>query len=227
MRKIALFILSALPLFAGFFPPTVHTSISASNGTDIKLSKPFPINGMSGVVIHNYGNDLKAITGYIAQVSSDGNSKLITKEIIHHEELPTIKTQIFSGDKVIGGYLYDNVLLLAPDADTYARVTKETHKKWIHPDLFALFLSQEGDAFPTKENLAKFAKEYQVGLIYIIKRDTAVLFDPISGQTVSRKNIKNTSQKAQFPFFMRFDEIKTGWFSKSDHGNYYQVMEQF
>jgi len=227
MRKIALFILSALPLFAGFFPPTVHTSVSASNGTDIKLSKPFPINGMSGVVIHNYGNDLKAITGYIAQVSSDGNSKLITKEIIHHEELPTIKTQIFSGDKVIGGYLYDNVLLLAPDADTYARVTKETHKKWIHPDLFALFLSQEGDAFPTKENLAKFAKEYQVGLIYIIKRDTAVLFDPISGQTVSRKNIKNTSQKAQFPFFMRFDEIKTGWFSKSDHGNYYQVMEQF
>jgi len=227
MRKIALFILSALPLFAGFFPPTVHTSVSASNGTDIKLSKPFPVNGMSGVVIHNYGNDLKAITGYIAQVSSDGSSKLITKEIIHHEKLPTIKTQIFSGDKVIGGYLYDNVLLLAPDADTYARVTKEAHKKWIHPDLFALFLSQEGDAFPTKENLAKFAKEYQVGLIYIIKRDTAVLFDPISGQTVSQKNIKNTSQKAQFPFFMRFDEIKTGWFSKSDHGNYYQVMEQF
>ena len=227
MRKIALFILSALPLFAGFFPPTVHTSVSASNGTDIKLSKPFPVNGMSGVVIHNYGNDLKAITGYIAQVSSDGSSKLITKEIIHHEKLPTIKTQIFSGDKVIGGYLYDNVLLLAPDADTYARVKKEAHKKWIHPDLFALFLSQEGDAFPTKENLAKFAKEYQVGLIYIIKRDTAVLFDPISGQTVSRKNIKNTPQKAQFPFFMRFDEIKTGWFSKSDHSDYYQVMEQF
>jgi len=227
MRKIALFILSALPLFAGFFPPTVHTSVSASNGTDIKLSKPFPVNGMSGVVIHNYGNDLKAITGYIAQVSSDGSSKLITKEIIHHEKLPTIKTQIFSGDKVIGGYLYDNVLLLAPDADTYARVTKEAHKKWIHPDLFALFLSQEGDAFPTKENLAKFAKEYQVGLIYIIKRDTAVLFDPISGQTVSQKNIKNTSQKAQFPFFMRFDEIKAGWFSKSDHSDYYQVMEQF
>ncbi|QOR62217.1 plasminogen-binding N-terminal domain-containing protein [Sulfurovum sp. ST-21] len=227
MRKIALFVLSALPLFAGFFPPTVHTSVSTSNGTDIKLSKPFPVNGMSGVVIHNYGNDLEAITGYIVQVSSDGNGKLVAKEIIHHEELPTIKTQIFSGDKVIGGYLYDNVLLLAPDADTYARVTKETHKKWIHPDLFALFLSQEGDAFPTKENLAKFAKEYQAGLIYIIKRDSAVLFDPISGQTVSRKNINNTPQKAQFPFFMRFDEIKTGWFSKSGQGNYYQVMEQF
>ena len=227
MRKIALIVLTALPLFAGFFPPTVHTSIATSGGTEMKLSKPFPVNGMSGVVIHNFGNQLEAITGYIAQTSPDGTAKLIAKEIIHHEELPTIKTKITRGDKVIGGYLYDNVLLLSPDADTYAKITKGTSRKWIHPDLFASFLSEIGEAYPTKANLSLFAKEYQVGLIYIIKKESAVLLDPISGQIVGKRTFSNAPKKAQSPFFMRFSEIRSGWFSDSAPGNYYKIMEQF
>ncbi len=227
MRKIALVMFTALPLFAGFFPRTVHTSVAASNGTEIKLGKPFPVNGMSGVVIHNFGNQLEAITGYIAQTSSDGSSKLVAKEIIHHEELPTIKTRISRGDKVIGGYLYDNVLLLAPDADTYAKIVKQDRKKWIHPDLLATFLSELGETYPTKENLALFAKQYQVGLIYIVKKNSAVLLDPISGQIIAQKAFSNAPQKAQSPFFMRFTEIKGGWFSDNTPGSYYQIMEQF
>ncbi|MCF6205494.1 MAG: plasminogen-binding N-terminal domain-containing protein [Sulfurovum sp.] len=227
MRKIALMVLSALPLFAGFFPPTVHTSVAASNGTDIKLSKPFPVNGMSGIVIHHYSKDVDAITGYIAQVASDGSSRLVAKEIIHHDELPTIKTVVARGDKVIGGYLYDNVLLLAPDADTYAKITKATFKKWIHPDLFAIFLSTLGETYPTKANLARFAKQYQVGLIYIVKKNSAVLLDPISGQIVGKKAFTDAPAKAQAPFFMRFSKIQGGWFSDSAPGNYYQIMEQF
>jgi hypothetical protein len=227
MRKIALIVLTALPLFAGFFPPTVHTSVAASNGTAIKLSKPFPANGMSGVVIHNFGNQLEAITGYISQLSADGSSQLITKEIIHHEELPTIKTPVVKGDKVIGGYLYDNVTLLAPDADTYAKITKATNKKWLHPDLLASYLSELGEAYPTKENLALFAKQYQVGLIYIIKKNSAVLLDPISGQIVGKKAYNGTVKKAQSPFFMRFSEIKSGWFSDEAPADYYKIMEQF
>jgi hypothetical protein len=228
MRNIALLALISLPLVAGFFPSTVHTSVSETYENGLKLGKPFPVTGMSGIVIHNYGNQLEAITGYIAQVSEDGKAELIEKEIIHHEELPTIKTQIAKGDKVIGGYLYDTILLLAPDADTYAKITKRnSRKKWIHPDLFATFLSKEGDGTPTRENLAKFAKEYQIGLIYIVQHDHTVLLDPISGKIVGKKTFKNAPAKAQFPFFMRFDKIKTGIFSDSGEGDYYQTMEQF
>lgn len=228
MRKIALIVLTALPLFAGFFPPTVHTTVASANGTEIKLSKPFPANGMSGIVIHNFGNQLEAITGYIAQTSPDGTARLVTKEIIHHDELPTIKTKLTRGDKVTGGYLYNNVLLLAPDADTYAKITKNASgKKWIHPDLFAIFLSEIGEAYPTKENLSQFAREYQVGLIYIVKKSSAVLLDPMSGQVVSKRTFNAAPQKAQSPFFMRFSEIRSGWFSDSAPGNYYTIMEQF
>jgi hypothetical protein len=227
MRKIALIVLTALPLFAGFFPPTVHTTIASSNGTEMKLSKPFPVSGMSGIVIHNFGNQLEAITGYIAQTSADGSAKLIAKEIIHHDELPTIKTKVAHGDKVTGGYLYNNVLLLAPDADTYAKITQSTRKKWIHPDLFAMFLSEIGDTYPTRENLAQFAKAYQVGLIYIIKKNSAVLLDPVSGQIVGKRASNVAPKKAQTPFFMRFSEIQSGWFSDSAPGDYYKIMEQF
>jgi hypothetical protein len=225
MLKIALIALTAIPIFAGFFPSTVYTSISNVSGKNVSLRSSFPVTGMSGVVIHNYGNGLEAITSTLMQTSPK-KAKLLANDTIIHDELPTIKTAIKAGDKVIGGYLYNNILLLAPSADIYAKVTSSTHKKWIHPDLYALFLSQEGEGEPSRENLSIFAKKYQIGLIYIIKKNSAVLLDPISGQIISKKSVSGMPSKAQYPFYMRFDEIKTGWFSKSSSaGNYYKMME--
>jgi hypothetical protein len=225
MHKIALIALLSLPLFAGFFPQTVHTSVKSVKGNTITLNKKFPINGMSGVVIHNYGNDLTAITSRIAQTSSDESVALVSTDILHHDKLPTIKTPVSPKDKVIGGYLYNNVLLLAPDADTYAKITSSHHKKWIHPDLFALYLSVEGEDKPTRENLARFAKKYQVGLVYIVRKNSAVLLDPVSEKIVSQKSMTNLPAKGAFPFYMRFKKRGSGWFGSDVEGNYYNTME--
>ena len=165
MYKIALIALISVPLFAGFFPQTVHTSVKSVKGNTITLNSKFPLNGMSGAVIHNYGNNLTAITSRLTQTSSKGQAILLDAEVIDHDALPSIKTSVSPKDKVIGGYLYNNVLLLAPDADTYAKITSSKQKKWIHPDLFAVYLSVQGDDIPTKENLASFAKKFQIGLI--------------------------------------------------------------
>jgi len=135
---------------------------------------------------------------------------LVSTDILHHDELPTIKTAVSPKDKVIGGYLYNNVLLLAPDADTYAKIISAHNKKWIHPDLFALYLSVQGEDAPTKENLANFAKKYQVGLIYIVRKNSAVLLDPISGKIVSQKSMKNLPKEGTFPFYMRFKALDSG-----------------
>ena len=225
MHKIALIALLSLPLFSGFFPQTVHTSVKSVQGNTITLNKKFPINGMSGVVVHNYGNHLTAITSRITQTSSDGSASLLNADILQHENLPTIKTSVASNDKVIGGYLYNNVLLLAPDADTYAKIISTHHKKWIHPDLFALYLSVEGEERPTKENLAHFAKKYQIGLIYIVRKNSAVLLDPISGKIVSQKSMTDLPTEGTFPFYMRFKALDSGWFGSEAKGNYYNTME--
>jgi len=224
MFKIALITLISLPLFAGFFPPTVQTSVSGSSGESITLSRSFPKNGMSGVVIHNYGSGMSAITHSVVQTSAK-HARIVDNDVIEHDSLPTIKTPIHKGDKVIGGYLYENVLLLAPDAATYAKVTSSVHKNWIHPDLYALYLSQKGEGTPNRENLADFAKKHHVGLVYIIKKGSAVLLDPVSGKYVGQKGVSGLPSKAKFPFFMRFDKIDSGWFSKSSGGTYYNLME--
>ena len=224
MHKIALIALTALPLFAGFFPSSVHTTVSGISGQNIKMNSSFPVNGMSGVIVHNYGNDIKAVTSRVVQTSR-ANATLQGNDIIHHDSLPTIKTSVARGDKVIGGYLYNNVLLLAPDSNTYSKITSSYNKQWIHPDLYAIYLSQEGESMPTKANLASFAKQYHVGLIYIVKKGSAVLLDPISGKHVGKKGVGTLPSKAQFPFFMRFDKIDSGWFSKSATGTYYNLME--
>lgn len=225
MRKIALVALLSLPLVAGFFPQTVHTSVKSVNNNTITLSKKFPVNGMSGVVIHNYGSDLTAITTRITQ-TSNGSASLVNTNILHHENLPTIKTAVSPKDKVIGGYLYENVLLLAPDADTYAKIVSQHNKTWIHPDLFALYLSTEGEEKPTKANLSDFARKYQVGLIYIVRKNAAVLLDPISGQIVSQKSMSNLPAKGAFPFYMRFEQIDSSWFGSGDvKGDYYDTMQ--
>ena len=227
MPKFALLFLLSFPLFAGFFPSSVHSSIKSVENSSIRLSSAFPINGMSGIVIHDYANGLSAITSRITQTASDGTTILLDADIIHHDELPTIKTPVKVGDKVIGGYLYNNVLLLAPDADTYANIVKSYKKTWIHPDTYALYLSVEGEDKPTRKNLQEFAKKYHIGLVYIVRKDSAILLDPISGKVVSTKSMKNLPKKAQFPFYMRFEKLESGWFGSETKGDYYTTMEQF
>lgn len=224
MRIIALFALFTLPILAGFFPKSVHTSIQSVEGQYITLKSAFPIQGMSGVVIHNYGNDLTAITHRITQTSKK-KAKLLSSDVLHHDKLPTIKTSAKAGDKVVAGYLYDNVLLLAPDADTYAKVTGQYRDKtWIHPDTYALYLAVHDELLVTKENLASFAKKYQVGLIYIVRKDSAILLDPVSGKTVAKKVMKGLPSEGKFPFYMRFDKLDTGWFGSDVKGNYYNSV---
>lgn len=226
MRKLLIITLFSLPIFADFFPKTVETKIANADANNVQLTKPLPQNGMSGIILHSYKEGSKAITGYIQQTAADGSASVVKHQIVPHENLPTIKTPIQRGDKVIGGYLYQNVLLLAPDAKTYADITKQYNKNWIHPDLYAVFLSGEGEALPTKENLSTFAKAHQVGLVYIIRKHSAILLDPVSKKIVAKKVMESTSSKAMFPFFSHFDKIDSGWFSSKETGNYYEIMKK-
>lgn len=218
-------LLICLPLYADFFPPTVTTAIKAVGKSSVTLRTPLPVQGMSGIVIHAYGNDIEAITGRIIQ-NSDGTATLAKGDILRHNTLPTVNTAVSTNDKVIGGYLYDNVLLLAPDAQTYTDITSAAPKNWIHPDLYALFLSMEGEDHPTKKNLAKFAKEYEVGLIYVVKHKKAILLDPISGQHVAEKTMQNLPSEGKYPFYMRLDTIDTSLFGgASGTKSYYKAVE--
>ncbi len=225
MRFFIIAVGLSIALMADFFPRTINTTVSGVNGDTVTLKSKLPI-GMSGIVIHGYGGDLKSITAIIKQTSAN-EAKIIGKGLVAHENLPAPKTKIKAGDKVIGGYLYDNVLVLAPNADVYNEVTSSYDKNWIHPDEFALFLSTIKEPTPTKENLKAFAKEYQAGLILIVKKESMVLYDPLSEKVVSKKAYSTKTAYEQAPFYMRLKKIRTGLFGSEYEGNYYKLMENF
>ncbi len=228
MRKVIIRILSVTgvlftPLLADFYPATTETSVAAVSGKGVTLSKPLPAKGMSGIVVHRYNDELKAISTFI-RYDGGSSAALVSFEPTQHANLPAVSPQVSTGDRVVGGYLYQNILLLAPNADTYNKITASASKNWIHPDLFALFLAQEGDTYPTRENLAKFASIHQVGLVYIVKQGSAVLYDPVSRAYVSKKSLDSLPGTGQVPFYSRVGNIDSGWFSGEAKGNYYQIM---
>lgn len=225
MRKFILVTIISLPLFADFFPATTESTIANTQNNTLQLSSPFAANGMSGIVIHTYDQGFRAATTYIVQTSSNGSTKMLNKPFMESSNLPNIATKVAPGDKVIGGYLYDNVLLIAPDETTYENITSKYNKKWIHPDLYATFISEKKDGEITKENLASFARAYQIGLVAIVKKNTLELYDPISEQIIAQEALQAPSQ-AQYPFFTRFKKIKSGWFGGTAKGEYYNNVEQ-
>jgi hypothetical protein len=221
MKAFLLLTTLLLPLFGGFFPNTVQTTVKHVQGNQIIMHHSFPVNGMSGVIVHTYKNRQQAI---IREVIQTKKSTLTTTDnpIVLHEEMPEIKTTVTPGDKVIGGYLYHNVLLLAPNDTTYFHITRKYKKHWIHPDLYATYLAKEGEDEPTKENLATFAKQYRVGLIYMVGKDGSKLLDPISGKIVAHKGTEvKASQNVTFPFYSRFQKLL------DTDGNYYRTIEKF
>jgi hypothetical protein len=224
MSKILMSLLLSLPLFADLFPATTQSTILNTNNNIIQISPAFPANGMSGIVIHTYKDGSSAATTAAVQNES-GILTILDTPLMENGNLPQIATKVIAGDKVIGGYLYNNVLLLAPNQNAYNEITSKYKKNWVTPDNYASFISQKRYGVPTKENLASFAKAYQVGLIAIVKKDSIVVYDPISQRIISKEPFGMQTQ-TQTPFFSNFEKVRTGWFGSTVDENYYTLMEQ-
>ncbi len=224
MRKLLILSILAIPLFADFFPATVEQTIKSVNGKNIELSSPFPVTGMSGVVIHRYGTSTQTATAPLVQTEDNGKAVLLNTSLIEKSKLPVIVTKPVVGDKVVGGYLYNNVLLLAPNASAYNSFKSKYNKEWIHPDLFGVYLARNGDNATTAENLESFAREYQVGLVAIVMKDSILLYDPISKHIVGKQANILTDSTANTPFFMRFDVRSKGFFGGEKRSDYFETM---
>jgi len=213
MNKIILMVLSTFVLMATSLPQRIKTTIQSINSNQVILTNSIP-KGRSGIVVHNYGNGLFAITH--TAISQGGNRATIgSYTILKHKSLPTIKTDIKQGDQVIFGNLYNNILLIAPNEQSYSSITKSIKKVWIHPDLYASFLIINDEDRITKRNLKKFAIEAQVGLVAIVAKDGLRIFDPISGNYLRRIAINTPIDgKTQSPFYARFEQINTNLFSE-------------
>ena len=211
MKKLLLLIFATLFLMATELPKSIETTIQTfDNQGNIQLGNTVP-KGMSGIIIHNYGNGLSAITH---STISQGQQMATFKsyDVLRHENLPNIKTAPKKADKVIFGNLYNNILLIAPNQQSYAKITNSIKRSWVHPDIYAMYLIRKEKTSLSLKNLKSFAQDNQVGLIAIADRNSLKILDPISGEYIANQPLNISVAQAQSPFYARFEQIENNLF---------------
>ena len=226
MKNFLLLLLTSYILMADALPQSISTTIKSINKNGhITLATSAP-KGMSGIVVHDYGNGLRAITNAVI-TGTNGKATLLKYTAIPHDNIPNVKTASAVNDKVILGNFYNNALLIAPDAKSYAEITKKFKKTWIHPDRFALELMKDSQSAITLDNIKVFSKKNQVGLVLIASKSGLLILDPISQKFIGKLNITINTDKAMKPFFARFKQIDTSVFgiSKVELTDYNKAIE--
>ena len=226
MRKLILLLLATYTIMANTLPQPITTTITTIQGNIITLATTLP-EGRSGIVVHNYGNGLSAITHSVIS-NRDGTATLLPYRAILHPNIPTIKTEAKIDDKVILGGFYKNALVIAPDARIYQKIIRSFNKRWIHPDAYALEFMKEEHLSLSLDSLQKFARANQVGLVLIASKNRLLILDPISQKIIDTKAMNLNTERAMRPFFSRFEQMDVSLFGWSDKElkDYYIAIEE-
>ena len=225
MKKFLILLLTSYSLMANALPQSITTTIKSINPDgQITLATSAP-KGMSGIVVHDYGNGLTAITNSVV-TDQNGKATLLPYTAIPHENIPGIKTASKVNDKVILGNFYNNALLIAPNAKIYNSITKKFKKTWVHPDRFALDFMSNSQSAISFDNLEEFAKKNQVGLVLIVTKNSILTLDPISKKFIAKQAFTSNDTKTMNPFYARFEQIDTSafGFSKVILTDYYKAI---
>jgi len=227
MKKILFLLLINYTLYANSLPTSINTTITSVTSDTVQVATSVE-KGISGIVVHDYGNNLSAITHTLISIG-DKQATIHPYVGLGHENIPNIKNSVVKGDKVIFGNFYNNLLLIAPNEEVY-RKTKQTIKRsFIHPDIYAMDLIVYDETKLSLDNLKGFAQRNQVGLVLIAIKDYVMVLDPISSEYLLKFPISTTAKDSISPFYARFDQISNSLFGTEKNQkflNYYEGIEQ-
>ena len=212
------FLTSANELFIDTFTTTANDL----SGSKISVAKPFPKAGMSGIVMHRYGDGYEAVSGVVV-AQDDGSLRILNEDLIPHPSLPSPKRVVQKGDRVIAGYLYDRVVAVAPTQALYEQLTNRFEKRWLHPDHLALFMAQEGEEVLTKELVKAFAKMHHIGLLLIVTDKALLLYDPLSAKVVNQSAFE-ANTKGVAGFYHRLGKLNKGLFGSGKIAPYESII---
>jgi len=225
MKKILLILLTTYSLFADALPTTTTTTVKSLSNGNIQLNTNVPA-GRSGIIMHNYGNGLSAITHTTISLGN-GQATVQANKAIEHKNIPSIiKTDVAVGDKVIFGNFYNNALVIAPTPLAYKQITGKFTRTWIHPDAFALDFMKRGETSMSMEALKGFAKKNQIGLVLVVTSDKLLVIDPISKKVIGSTGLRTNPNAAMSPFYARFNQMNVSLFNFSEktYTPYFQSM---
>ncbi len=190
-------------LFGGFIPQKSYTVVTAVNGNTITLQGAFAYNGMSGLLVRNLNGKEYGIA-FVKQISP-GRAEIIDTNPFGGKNLANIKAEPKVGDKVIGGFMYNRIMVLAPNKSSFINIQNRFGIRSVNPDIFMAFLAKRGSSTPSSSDYYEFAKLTHVGLFVIFKNGFVTLYDPISQSEIAKTMMDISVYNAMEPFYNTFN----------------------
>lgn len=205
------------------FANAIVTSVLSVHGNTATV-KVGNINvGISGFIV----KDLKGGHSYIVNsavvVSYNKQTHVATLRLGKYTQLrqpyvPTLKLKASAGDKAVLAFGYNRALLIAPNKQTYLKITHALPSlEWIHPDIFAMLLSTNGHPRPLRSDFTQMCKLSSIGLLYIYLKQKLMTVDCLSMKVLQISPAPVKKEPAQLPFYNRVGKIQSNWFGVGSH----------
>ncbi len=237
MKYIFLLFVTGMTLFANVIESPLLSVNKEQTQASIKIDKIDV--GMSGFIFHRLSPKHTSILKNAVVSGYDKDTKIATLALsefdgLKNNALPEGKWEVRPGDIAVLAFGYSRALLISPDEEIYYKITKNTKNiQWIHPDLFATILSNNGHPTPLKSDFYEMCSATSVGIVFFYLQENVFTLDCRSFKilNISKAPLKQTSE--ELPFYTRVQHIDEAWWGEgsdpltSYEPHYYKLMLEF
>ena len=178
--------------------------------------------GQSGIIQHKYDNGKTLIVSAAFVENSTATSstiKFIPFMGLKQNAIPTSSRKPQDGDRFVLNYLYNESLLIAPNAESFRAVRKKfTQNNFVHSDVFGAYLKAHYEPTPSKDLIQEYALSQNMGTIFVVLDSFVYVVDAQTFIILSKKPLSYIPGDEQMPLYTRVQNIEKSildfdWFS--------------
>lgn len=235
LKKICFFCVFALNLWAFDFSP-IKASVDevGENVVFIKDNPQIQV-GASAIIV----KQIKNASSIISRASVVGRERGLIKldlkpfTMLAQPALPELDVKVQAGDEVIVNFLYDRLLLIAPDEASYKAVEQSLPELYfMHPDILSAYMVREFKLSPKREDFSLVCSNNALGIVAFVLENKVAFLDCADFTLLFEKPLNAQVAKPQLPFYSNIRNYKKNFFNfaekrVADYYDYYtQIIRQ-
>jgi len=199
---------------------SISTPLLEVQGEQGAIEAPQLRVGMSGFVVRHFDNTHSSIIANVrvTQVNPSSNRALVkfsSYDGLRQNSLPRGTWAPEAKDEVVIAYDYARAMVIAPNDDTYASlIASIPNVEWIHPDIFATYLSHQGHPTPLVEDFSRFCTAASIGLLFIQSAETLFTLDCKNFALLQTTPSRAIGENKLVPFYSRVPKIRAAWWGE-------------
>lgn len=232
LKQLTFFCLLSLNLWAFDFN-TISTEVDDLDGNFIFIKENPQIQiGASAIIVQ----EIKNASSIVSRASVVGRERGLIKlelkpfTMLEQRALPTLDVKVQKGDEVIVNFLYDRILLIAPNETSYNTLIQAYPELYfIHPDILGATLVRRFKLSPKKKDFRTFCSNNALGIVAFVLEDRVSFVDCQDFTLLFEKPFNVKIAKPQTPFYSNIKEYKKNVFNFAekkveDYYKYYKEM---